>query len=155
MCGISRLELVECAPEGGHGAARSRNAYSGVVSIICLIGGGKVVQLAAAITLSWTHSVERVEWAEDWRATPAGLIITEARVKGSGAGMDPPPEAQLRDGFWRWTPEVGPVPDVEMRNSGATADWRICIDGTCREAGSLVPPGADPVTLATCPAVRP
>ncbi|MFX6230366.1 DUF1850 domain-containing protein, partial [Acinetobacter baumannii] len=27
----------------------------------------------AAFTLSWTHSVEKVEWQEDWRVTPQGL----------------------------------------------------------------------------------
>ena len=35
--------------------------------------------------------------------------------------------------------------------SGATADWSVCIAGTCRTMGSYVGAKADPVTLTTCP----
>ena len=37
-----------------------------------------------------------------------------------------------------------------MRRSGATADWRICIDGGCRPMGAFLPTAADPVLLTTC-----
>jgi hypothetical protein len=56
----------------------------------------------AAFTLAWTNSVEKVEWQEDWRVTPQGLQLVSARVKGSGAGMEPPPEARLSDGWFQW-----------------------------------------------------
>jgi hypothetical protein len=51
-----------------------------------------------SFTLVWTHSVERTEWRESWRVTPAGLVLTEARVKGSGAGMEPATDAVWIDG---------------------------------------------------------
>ena len=67
---------------------------------LCVLSAGKTITLAASLfTLSWTHSVERVRWEEDWRVTPAGLEIVEARVKGSGAGMEPPPDAVLKNGW--------------------------------------------------------
>jgi hypothetical protein len=44
----------------------------------------------AAFTLVWTHSIEKVDWQEDWHVTPDGLELVQARVKGSGAGMEPP-----------------------------------------------------------------
>ena len=63
---------------------------------LCILAAGKTTVLAvSAFTLSWTHSVEKTRWEEDWRVTPAGLEIVEARVKGSGAGMEPPEGAVL------------------------------------------------------------
>jgi hypothetical protein len=120
------------------------------MSLVCLAAAGTTVKLAAAVTLVWTHSVQKTSWAEDWRATPAGLVITEARIEGSGAGMDPPDDAVLKDGTWRWTPKLAPQRSVELRRSGATADWRVCYGGGCRPMGDLVPANSDPVTLTMC-----
>jgi hypothetical protein len=41
------------------------------------------------------HSVEKVEWQEDWRIIISKLKIVDARVKGSGAGMEPPADSKL------------------------------------------------------------
>lgn len=105
---------------------------------ICLILGGKVTLIAAAaFTLSWTHSVERVRWEEDWRLTLAGLEIVEARVKGSGAGMDVPEDAVLTDGVWRYAPKLPPQARLLLARSGATGEgWRVCGDGACRTVGA-------------------
>ena len=57
---------------------------------LCILAGGKVTVIAAtAFSLSWIHSVEKIEWQEDWAIVDAEFVLTEARVKGSGAGMDP------------------------------------------------------------------
>lgn len=120
---------------------------------LCLAAGGLVVRLgAAALTLAWTHSVEKIAWEEDWAAAPQGLVLREARVRGSGAGMEPPPEARLIAGAWRWTPSLPPLKEVVLRRSGATADWRLCTEGQCRALGDLVPAEADPVLLRPCAA---
>jgi len=120
------------------------------MSIICLAGGGVVVKLTAAITLSWMHSVEKVRWEEDWRAHTAGIAIVESRVKGSGAGMEPSPGAKLKDGVYSYRPHWAPVKEVVLRRSGATADWNICQSGVCKAMGELIPPESDPVTLSLC-----
>ena len=120
--------------------------------MICLVAGKVVAPLmVGAMTLAWTHSVEKIVWEEDWRATPAGLEILEARVRGSGAGMDPPPGARLVHGAWAWKPAILPQQEVVMRRSGATADWRICIEGQCRPMEAYLPPDADPVVMKACP----
>ncbi|MFG1193225.1 DUF1850 domain-containing protein [Xanthobacter flavus] len=116
----------------------------------CLVSGATVVRLAAAITLAWTHSVQKSVWQEDWRATPAGLELTEVRVEGSGAGMEPPEGAVLKGRFYVAHPVLAPQREVILRRSGATADWQVCIPGTCRPMAEFVPPEADPVTLTTC-----
>ena len=119
--------------------------------MICLLAGSTMVPLmAGAITLAWTHSVEKIVWEEDWRSGPAGLEVVEARVRGSGAGMEPPPEAKLAHGVWSWKPNLPPQAQVVMRRSGATADWRICIAGRCRPMEAYVPPEADPVVMKAC-----
>ncbi|WP_291551449.1 DUF1850 domain-containing protein [Bosea sp. (in: a-proteobacteria)] len=100
--------------------------------------------------MSWRHSVQKTLWQETWRETPDGLALTEARIEGSGAGMDPPDGAKLIDGFWRWHPDLPALREVVMRRSGATADWQICIRDTCRALGSYLPAEADPVKLAIC-----
>jgi hypothetical protein len=121
--------------------------------MICLLAGSVVARLmAGAITLAWTHSVEKIVWEEDWRSGPAGLELVEARVRGSGAGMEPPPEAKLANGVWSWKPSLPPQQQVMMRRSGATADWQICISGACRPMETYVPPEADPIGMKVCEA---
>lgn len=118
---------------------------------LCLTAGALVVALnASEITLAWRHSVQKTIWEEVWRAQPDGVRLVEARIQGSGAGMDPPPDARLVDGFWRWTPQLPVQSEIVMRRSGATADWRICIAGQCRPMADYVPEQADPVTLERC-----
>lgn len=120
------------------------------MTVACLIAGAQVVRLAALFTLAWTHSVQKSEWQEDWRAAPDGLVLTEVRVQGSGAGMEPPEGAVLKGGFYVAHPTLAPQRDVLLRRSGATADWRVCMDGRCRLMGELIPAGADPVRLTVC-----
>lgn len=121
------------------------------MSLICLSGAGVTLKLATAITLMWTHSVQKSSWAEDWRATPQGLTITEMRIQGSGAGMEPPPDAVRVGNHYVSHPAMAPLAKAVLRRSGATADWQVCQDGTCRAMGDLLPPGADPVELTICP----
>ncbi|MBS7696530.1 MULTISPECIES: DUF1850 domain-containing protein [unclassified Chelatococcus] len=124
---------------------------------LCLAAAGLVVQLGVSqLTLSWTHSVQKTVWEEDWRLTPRGLLLVQARVMGSGAGMDPPPEARREGDFWVWKPQREPVPIMTLRRSGATDDWRLCYEGRCRSMSEFVPADADPVVLKSCapPSVR-
>ncbi|TPN41734.1 DUF1850 domain-containing protein [Mesorhizobium sp. B1-1-6] len=106
---------------------------------LCILAAGKTVTLAAAaFTLSWTHSVERTRWEEHWKVMPSGLQVTEARIKGSGAGMEPPEGAVLRDGWWAYAPKAGPQRSLMLAASGATGDgWTLCTDQGCRELGKV------------------
>lgn len=119
--------------------------------MICLAAGALLIPLGSGeITLSWRHSVQKSLWEELWRETPDGLVLAEARIEGSGAGMDPPDGARLVDGFWRWKPSLPALPEVVMRRSGATADWRICMEGRCRPLDEMLPAEADPVVMKPC-----
>ncbi len=117
---------------------------------LCIAGAGKSLVVAAtAFTLSWTHSVERTEWRESWRLDASGLSVTEARVKGSGAGMEPGAGARLSGGWWVWSPTVPPLARLTLASSGATSSgWTLCHAGGCMTLG--VEPG-DSTTLSACP----
>jgi len=129
------------APPGGRGLS------------LCLASAGAVKALSvAAFTLLWTHSIEKVDWQEDWRVTPAGLELVQARVKGSGAGMEPPPEARLVDGWFTWQPKHAAMPEVMLGNSGAAGEWRLCADGHCRTLSDIFghPVGVNVTTMRSC-----
>ena len=83
----------------------------------------------SAFSLNWVHSVEKVEWQEYWRVKPQGLVLETARVKGSGAGMEPADDAVLKNGWWEWRPQVPPLPEIILANSNTTvSDWRLCAE---------------------------
>jgi hypothetical protein len=118
-------------------AATSADRGGGGLSL-CLTSAGVVKVLSlAAFTLAWTHSVEKTAWQEDWRITAQGLELVQARVKGSGAGMEPPPDARLVDGWFQWQPQRAAMPEVVLGNSGAAGEWRLCTDGKCRTLSEI------------------
>lgn len=120
---------------------------------LCLAGAGAVVRLAiGAFTLAWTHTVEKTPWEESWRVTDQALVLTESRVKGSGAGMDPAPGARLVDGWYVWQPRDGARDRIVLLRNAATDDWRVCAEGMpCATLGALIGGDADSVTLSPCP----
>jgi hypothetical protein len=133
-------------------AAAVAQCGGGGVSL-CLASAGLVKVLSiATFTLAWTHSVEKTDWQEDWRVTPQGLVLTQARIKGSGAGMEPPPQARLIDGWFQWRPEDGPKPQLVLANSGAAGEWRLCQDRNCKTLSDIFghPIGANVTTMSAC-----
>lgn len=88
-------------------------------------------------TLSWMHSIEKVRWEEDYvvRAPAPGqalrLDAVEARVHGSAAGMEPPPDAVLRNGWYAYTPSIHFADLLPLTRSEFTADFTLCADGEC------------------------
>jgi hypothetical protein len=120
---------------------------------LCLASLGVVKTLSiAAFTLAWTHSVEKVAWQEDWRVTPQGLELVQARIKGSGAGMEPPSEARLVDGWFQWQPTRPPMPELVLGNSGAAGEWRLCSERQCKTLSEIFahPIGANVTTMRRC-----
>jgi hypothetical protein len=133
--------------------ASARTHHGGSRLSLCLASAGVVKTLAlAAFTLAWTHSVEKVDWQEDWRVTPDGLVLVQARVKGSGAGMEPSPEARLVGGWFQWRPKRHPIPELALGNSGAAGEWRLCSDGRCRTLSVIFghPVGANVTLMRAC-----
>jgi len=105
---------------------------------LCIAAGGKVIALvASSFTLSWSHSVAHTEWWERWEVTAEGLRPAEARITGTGAGMEPPPDAVLRADGWHYRPTLPPQREVFLAASGATGGgWRLCAAGECLLLGT-------------------
>ena len=117
--------------------------------LVCIHAGGKAVTFAAGMfTLSWTHSVEKTRWQEQWVATEQGLVIREARVQGSGAGMEPGDNARREGSWWIWTPDLPPFRELVLASSGATdSGWTLCDAHDCRELGRKA---QAPIVLRPC-----
>ena len=107
---------------------------------LCLAAGALSATLAVhAFTLAWTHSIEKTRWEEDWRIESGGLALGEARIRGSGAGMEPPADAVLRDGVWRYRPVLPPQTRLRLAHSPYAGGYELCHDGRCRALASLLP----------------
>lgn len=121
---------------------------------VCLAAAGVSLRIAAAaFTLAWSHTVEHQPWQEDWRVEDDRLVLDTVRVKGSGAGMEPPEEARLVDGWYVWRPVGETRERILLRRAGEiSGDWQFCpAGGTCMPLADLVGATADPVTLQPCP----
>ncbi len=117
---------------------------------LCVVGAKTLVLAASAFTLSWTHSVQKTVWEEDWRVEQGGLRIVAARVEGSGAGMEAGEGATFDGRFWRWKPDLPLLPKVLLRRSDAVPQgWKLCADGMCRAVADR-DETADIVTLRPC-----
>ena len=98
----------------------------------------------ADFTLAWTHTIEKIRWEVDYRGTPDGLLLGEARVKGSGAGMEIPDGAELRDGTWHYQRQLPPLQPLRLGRTPEAGDFQLCFDQRCHAMSEwLGPPKAD------------
>ena len=123
------------------------------MSGLCLAAGllGAVIQVQA-FTLAWMHSVEKIRWEEDWQLHGDRLHLVEARIRGSGAGMEPPAQARLVDGVWHYRPDLAPLARLRLAHSPYTAGYEICFAGSCRPLADHLPglEAETVITLSAC-----
>ena len=110
-------------------------------------------------TLAWTHSIEKVRWEEDYAvvrpSTPGAmpqLHATEARVKGSAAGMEPPPDAVLQNGWFQYKPTQRFPMALRLSRSEFVPDYELCMNGTCRPLSHWLPSDGGVTQLTACQA---
>lgn len=77
-------------------------------------------------TLAWNHSIEKIRWEEDYNITPQGLVLVEARVKGTGAGMEIPDDAYLNNGSWHYHPKLPGLPVLRLGRTPEAGDYDLC-----------------------------
>jgi hypothetical protein len=108
------------------------------VDAICLLVAGalRATLPGAEFTLTWEHSVEKTRWEERYRVDAGALVLEEAKVAGTGAGMEPPQTATLRDGVWTWQPRRR-LPELRLTYSGYARDYTLCWSGGCRALSAL------------------
>ena len=122
---------------------------------LCLSAGAVSATLAVQFfTLAWIHSIEKVRWEEDWRVGENELQIVAARVKGTGAGMEPPPGAILRDGAWHYRPAVAPMGQLILAQSPYTQGYEFCTEGRCKPLVEILPGIEETGTIVLVPCSR-
>ena len=122
-----------------------------MLAAICLSAGDRqVVQQTDRFTLAWQHSVEKTAWEEDYLVAGRWLFLVEARIRGSGAGMEPPPAAVLADGAWHYRPAQRWFDAIHLARSEFSDDHRLCIDGRCRPLADWIARGTGPVSIRPC-----
>ena len=77
-------------------------------------------------TLAWNHSIEKIRWEEDYQVTTQGLRLTEARVKGTGAGMEIPDDAVFSNGSWHYQPKLPVLPRLRLGRTPEAGDFELC-----------------------------
>jgi hypothetical protein len=110
------------------------------MSGICLSAGVIAAALPlSAFTLAWTHSIEKIRWEEDYRVVDGRLVLEEARIRGSGAGMEPPANAQFKNGVWHYKPALAPLERLRLTHSPYAAGYEICNAGGCKPLATILP----------------
>ena len=109
------------------------------MSGLCLAAGLITATVPlSAFTLAWTHSIEKIRWEEDYRIVDSRLVLEEARIRGSGAGMEPPADAQIRNGVWHYRPNLPPLEQLRLTHSPYTAGYEICSAGGCKPLTAIL-----------------
>ncbi len=123
------------------------------MSAICLAAGLLLAPVGEAVTLRWTHSIQKTLWEEDYRVVGRALIVDSARIRGTGAGMEVPDGAAFHDGAWHYRPALPPLPVVHLRHSPYVAPYTLCAAGVCRSAPEWLPglPDDAILSLQPCP----
>jgi len=108
------------------------------------------------IHLAWTHSIEKIRWEEDYRIEGSRLVLTEARIKGTGAGMEPPADARFENGVWHYHPKLPPLERLALTHSPYTAGYDICSAGGCKPLTAVLTglPEFALIEISACPGSR-
>jgi hypothetical protein len=108
-------------------------------------------------TLAWVHSIEKVRWEEDYAVRPGSspgspplLRALTARIRGSAAGMEPPPDAVLRNGWYEYTPNTWSPEGLRLTRSPYTADYDWCTSAGCVSMAKLLPSDGAVTLLTPC-----
>lgn len=120
--------------------------------MLCLTAGAVSAVLAIeSFTLGWIHSIEKVRWEEDWRIEAGALAIAEARIRATGAGMEPPAGSVLKDGVWHYRPSLAPQKVVRLTHSPYAIGYQLCIAGRCRALAESLPGIAEHAVIEISP----
>jgi hypothetical protein len=108
-------------------------------------------------TLAWMHSIEKVRWEEDYAVqagpSPGSLPVLRAltaRIRGSAAGMEPPPDAVLRNGWYEYTPKTWSPEGLRLTRSPYTDDYDWCTSAGCVPMAKLLPSDGGITLLTPC-----
>ena len=110
-------------------------------------------------TLAWVHTIEKVRWEEDYVVDTVAnrpvLKAVAARVRGSAAGMEPPPDARLENGWYSYQPQIRQPDVLRLTRSAFAADYELCSSGRCRPMSDFLPSDGGMTLLTACRSTSP
>lgn len=118
-----------------------------------MAGAVSAVLTIDSFTLAWTHSIEKIRWEEDWRIDGRLLVADQARIRGTGAGMEAPAGAVLKNGVWHYRPAIPPQAALRLTHSPHAAGYELCQATSCRPLAHHLP-GIDNtavIEIRSCP----
>jgi len=134
-------------------------AWLGVCLALAASAAAPVFVPTTEFTLAWTHSIEKVRWEEDYAvragAAPGSgpeLHALQARVRGSAAGMEPPPDARLVKGWYVYTPGIAQPQALALTRSKFTPDYDFCTASGCQPLSALLVSDGGVTALSACAA---
>ncbi len=134
-----------------------RNAEHGRMTALALcivVGTALHIVPAHSFTLRWQHTVEKVVWEEDYIVAGDWLYLVAARVRGSGAGMEPPAGAVRIGDAWQYRPTQRWHRELKLARSEFGRDYELCVGDDCRPLSAWAPAPLAPTTLSACTAER-
>jgi hypothetical protein len=121
-----------------------------IAAALCIAVGAQVISLPVrSFTLQWQHTVEKVRWEEHYLVAGDWLLLQRASVLGSGAGMEPPPDAVREGKGWSYRPSDRWRKSVQLARSEFGDDYRLCLQDGCRPLAEFVT-ARGPATLTAC-----
>ena len=131
---------------------------------LCLSAGTAPLASAPSVattqfTLRWQHSIEKTAWEEDYLVAGSWLLLSGARIRGSGAGMEPPPDAVLQGGIWHYRVADPWRRTLVLARSEFVRDYELCLDAAsaasaaavaCQPMSHWIPVSAGTTTLRAC-----
>ena len=147
--------------------AAAAAAATELVAALCLSAGPVPPATAATVatlatphfTLRWQHSIEKTAWEEDYVVAGDWLLLSGARIHGSGAGMEPPPGAFLQGGVWHYRLADPWRRTLVLARSEFVRDYELCLDAAsaasaaavaCQPMSHWIPVSAGTTTLRAC-----
>lgn len=107
-------------------------------------------------TLAWVHTIEKVRWEEDYAVTDdAVLKAVAARIRGSAAGMEPPPDSKLQNGWYTYKPQIDQPEVLRLTRSVFAADYEFCSGGRCRPMSDFLSSDGGITLLTACRSTTP
>ncbi|HEY1089931.1 MAG TPA: DUF1850 domain-containing protein [Burkholderiaceae bacterium] len=118
---------------------------------LCFSNGTQQIELPLrSFTLQWRHSIEKTLWQEDYEVAGRWLHLSQARIRGNGAGMEPPPDAALIGGVWHYRLADPWRHELWLARSPYVPDYELCSAGVCRPLEHWLPRGDAATRVWAC-----
>jgi hypothetical protein len=121
------------------------------ICIALALSSTVLLKLPSPLTLAWEHSVAKTRIEEDYHRVDGALVLTEVRTRGPAPGIEPPVHARFAGGWWRYRPQLDPLPRSLFANTLQPGGYEICHEGRCTRLRDRIGGEQRLLEMAPCP----